>query len=377
MVVSQQRGVIFSAFARTMDNKISINDALKDFENRTDLTYSSDNYEYKGDFGLVVFRVDKGSILGLFREHVLPISFVFIITFVIIPSLFSFSLLFNLRYAFNELEKAAQNIAGGKFNFMLSRKKNDELSQVYDSFNEMKNTLKETRDRNSRLLMAVSHDLKTPLTSMKGYLEAFQDGVIKKEDEMKYFQTIIKKSALLEDRIQTLIDFAKVETEEWKTTFEVHNAGEILRDLSLCFYEDALIYKRNFSWDLKDLEESWFLCDARLFTRALENLLENAKRYTEEEGSISLEASVERDMLKILIRDDGYGIEKNDLPFIFEPFYRGDKGRNRKGMGMGLYSVKSIIHAHRGLITCSSTKGEGAEFYIRVPLISIQPEQTL
>lgn len=365
MVLTNDRGVVYNKGNKDLKN-LDINTALYGLRDIYDsqARYRTETFLYGEDYGLFVFKIDRKSLIGAIRLYLLPITLFIIIVFVILPSSINFALLYNLKKSFSRLERAADDVSRGNFDINLERKKKDELYSFYNSFNRMGKILKENRDQKSRLLMSISHDLKTPLTSMKGYIEAFKDGIIPEEKRDDYLNVISSKSAILEERINGLVDFAKIETNEWKQTFTTVNMLTFLEDIALAFNEDCIIYNREFVYEIGIPENITISGDPKLLNRAIENLLENAKRYSHEGAMIGLSASMKDDNIEIVINDNGKGISQEDLKYIFEPFYRADKSRNAKGMGMGLYSVKSIVESHGGNIVCESEQGVGSRFTI-------------
>lgn len=364
MILTRDRGVVYNHNNEEIED-INIDRALLGVRNLYDIRsrFRTESFIYGDDYGIFVFNIDRKSLIGTVRLYTIPISIFAIICFILLPSIINFSMLYNLKRSFYKLETAADRVSKGDFRINLVRKKKDELYSFYESFNRMGTMLQESRDQKSRLLMSISHDLKTPLTSMKGYIEAFKDNLVPKSKKEEYFNIIVNKSGILEERINNLVDFSKIETSEWKSSFEKINVNSFLTELTLAFKEDCIIYNREFDYSINIPKDFIIVGDIKLLSRAIENLLENAKRYTEDGGKISFNASANNNLV-IIISDWGRGISKEDIKYIFEPFYKADKGRNSKGMGMGLYTVKSIIENHEGTIECRSNLGEGSEFTI-------------
>lgn len=368
MILTNDRGVIYNSSNKDIDN-MDINSALHglavEYDSRR--RYRTETFLYGEDYGLFVFSIDRKTLIGTVRLYTIPITLLLILLFIIIPSIINFALLYTLKKAFSKLEVAADRVSRGDFEVNLVRKGKDELYSFYKSFNRMGRILKENRDQKARLLMSITHDLKTPLTSMKGYIEAFRDNLVPKGKEDRYFNIISDKTCLLEDRINNLIDFSKIETSEWKKTFSNIALYDFLKNIVESFKEDCFIYNRSFTFKLDISKKLNIEGDNKLLMRAIENLLENAKRYTDSDGEISLRAYTGVDSVNIIIEDNGKGIPEQSINYLFEPFYKVDKGRNSKGMGMGLYTVKYIIESHEGSITCESKLGDGSRFILNLP----------
>ena len=230
--------------------------------------------------------------------------------------------------------------------------------------------LKEEYARRSRFIMGVSHDLRTPLTLIQGYVEAISDGfAAEPESQKKYLSIILDKTHALEAMIGELIEFVKMETGEWRMTHRDVPVRSFLVDNARRFAEDAQILKREFSWSV-EVPETWCVrMDAGLFSRALGNLVGNAIRYTEENGTITMKVVAGIGEVVLSIMDTGIGIiPKDEVGRIFDPFYRGTNSRREQGFGLGLTTVRSIIESHGWNISVHSAVGEGTTFTIRMPV---------
>ncbi len=278
-------------------------------------------------------------------------------------------MLSSTNRSIKNLEEATNLIAAGNLNFSLYAEGDDELASLTRSFDKMRKALKEELDRRSRFLMAVSHDLKTPLTSIRGYLEAITDGFAEDPEIMnKYLHIIADKSNLLENRILELIDFVKMETGEWQLKQGEFNLKEYLEELARLYSDDARVLGRNFSYSVDIDDDVTVTGDRSLISRALENLFNNAVRYTRANDSIRMRVYREKDKIIISISDTGPGMSGEELELIFDPFYRGSRSRREQGFGLGLSIVRSIIHAHNWEIRVNSKVDEGTDFSVHIPL---------
>ncbi|MCL2706507.1 MAG: HAMP domain-containing histidine kinase, partial [Spirochaetaceae bacterium] len=265
----------------------------------------------------------------------------------------------------DSLKAAIEKITSGDFDFKLSVKGNDELSLLTASFDQMRQALKDEQEAKSRFLMAISHDLKTPLTSIKGYIEAINDGMASDfESYKKYFGIISNKANVLEERISDLISFAAMEKGE-----KVLKTREIvlklfLDSLSIVYKEDCDLMNKKFIYKNAIPDSFKIVCDPVLFERALENHFTNSVRYTFDGAEITLYCYMEEDIPIIEISDNGNGIDEKDIKYVFEPFYRGSNSRREQGMGLGLTSSKSIFLSHGWDVSVVSEKGKGTTFKI-------------
>jgi signal transduction histidine kinase len=268
------------------------------------------------------------------------------------------------------LASAAERIAGGDMDFDIpGGDRSDEISSLRESFQIMRDGLKEENAKRARFLMAVSHDLRTPLTSIEGYVEAIKDGLAgKPEDLQRYLDIISTKASVLEDRILELIDFVNMETGEWKLRAEEIDLTDFLNNLAADWCSEAEVLNRRFRYLLDTDGSIRVIGDSGLLSRVFDNLFDNAVRYSRDGGTITLRVGPgEGDGFDIVVSDDGPGIPEGMEERIFEPFYRGTRSRREQGFGLGLSIVRSILDAHGWRITVRRDSRRGAAFLIRIP----------
>ena len=286
-----------------------------------------------------------------------------------------------LRRSLGDLERASQRIAAGDLNFELHVEGRDEVAAVARSFDRMRRSLIEQRrmlraerERKRSFLMAVSHDLRTPLTSIKGYLEALQDGLARDRGaELRYLRIARDRVDLLETRIADLNELLRMETGEWRMQREPRSLTAILGGLAADYREDALLLGRRFEvgFDLPDqlvVDADW-----SLFTRVTDNLMENALQYTRNGDRIRFAALQHNGQIEVAVEDSGPGIPAEQLAHIFDPFFRGAADRPGPGSGLGLAVARSIVEAHGWQIGAAAGNGGGACFTIHIPTTGQRP----
>ena len=275
----------------------------------------------------------------------------------------------SITKSLKTFEHATRRVAEGELDFRLEMPGNDEFSSLSHSFELMRQKLKKEKEVRARTMMGVSHDLKTPLSSIKGYVEALQDGMASSEDQRQAYLRIIRaKTDILQDRIGDLIAYVKMETGEWKTSFKSVSALEFLSTLVIEFKDESRILPRNFSSKLDISGKAYILADRKLLKRAFENIFDNAVKFTAQNDSIFFSAAEHENCIAARIADSGLGIEKRHIPHLFEPFYRAENSRNSQGVGLGLASVKSIIENHGGSVSVESEPAQGTAFIITIPI---------
>ena len=245
-----------------------------------------------GDDSLLVLKLPRmRPEVARFRNLTVQVVMYTSIALLVFSSLMSFLILRSLNGSIQSLVGATRRIAGGDLDFVLPARGNDQISSLTRSFDSMRLALKEEYARRARFIMGVSHDLRTPLTLIQGYVEAIADGyAAEPEAQKKYLSIILDKTRTLENMVGELIEFVRMETGQWRMTHEEVRARPFLTDLARRFEEDALILKRDFAWSVDVPDDATIRMDRGLLTRALENLVGNAIRYTEEAGKIGMTA---------------------------------------------------------------------------------------
>lgn len=264
--------------------------------------------------------------------------------------------------------QATQALARGKYEERVPVESNDELADLCESLNSMAESLEKHRYLQQQLITNVSHELATPLTSIGGYLEALSDDVI---DESKREATY----ALMQEEVQRLNamlfevrSLALLEEPHFQLALRPINIQELTQKILEQMAPQCAEKKISINLNC-NLEKPVFSIDKNRYTQIVINLLSNAIKYSPEQKPItlSLKANPKKSTGFILeVKDEGQGIPKKDLPYIFERFYRADASRNRKtgGIGIGLSIVKELAEAHGGKVTVESTEGKGSTFRV-------------
>ncbi|MDR3335503.1 MAG: HAMP domain-containing histidine kinase [Treponema sp.] len=266
------------------------------------------------------------------------------------------------------LEDATQRIASGELDLAVAVKGSNEITSLTSSLNRMRLTLKEVEQRRSRFIMGITHDLKTPLALIKGYAEAIEDGIADDPASRSHSIAIIAaKVDQLEGMIDDLIDFVRVDTGEWRQHLDKVNLSAFLLTYTKRIKDDAELLGRQVKTAVELPPELLIPIDEHLTVRALENLVNNAIRYTLPGGLIRIGACIRDNRILIEVADNGPGIDETDIPHVFETFYRGSSSRREQGLGLGLSVVKGVVDSHGWEISVESKKGAGTCFRITIP----------
>lgn len=271
----------------------------------------------------------------------------------------------------NELNVAMQHIAEGNLEYRLENNPGGELSTLYGNYEQMRLRLKESTDdkmtnetQNKELISNITHDLKTPITSIKGYVEGIMDGVADTPEKMdKYIRTIYNKANDMDRLINELTVYSRIDNNKIPYHFHRLNVADYFGD---CVEEVGLdLDSKGIKLDYTNLvpENTQIIADPEQLKRVINNIISNSVKYMDRsrQGYIDMRLLDESDSIRIEIEDNGYGIAAKDLPNIFERFYRTDASRNsaQGGSGIGLSIVKKIVEDHGGYIWATSKEGEG------------------
>lgn len=273
-----------------------------------------------------------------------------------------------------KLKKATQNIKEGNLDFVLEVEGTDEFSELCQDFEEMRRRLKESTEEkilmdkeNKELISNISHDLKTPITAVKGYVEGIMDGVADTPEKMeRYVKTIYNKTNEMDHLINELTFYSKIDTNRIPYTFSKLNVEDYFSDCA----EELSIEMETRGIELlyanyveKDV---LVIADGEQIRRVIHNIISNAVKYMDKrKGVIQIRVKDVGDFIQVEIEDNGKGIAGKDLPYIFDRFYRTDVSRNssKGGSGIGLSIVRKILEDHGGKVWATSREGIGTIMY--------------
>lgn len=281
-----------------------------------------------------------------------------------------------IQRALEQLRKSAENITAGNLNFEVMACEDTELNDLCSAFDEIRKKLKNNaeqevrlKDERSMLMANLSHDMRTPITTIKGYLEGIKDGVANTPEKMdKYLDTIYSKAVVLERLVDNMSEYSELELGRMCYAFEFLNLGEYLRELSGGYEAEVTEQGLNFQADICS-EPVSIVGDKMKLKRVFDNLVSNAVKYNKEGGSISISLKHEGMGALCSVCDTGKGIKENDLGRVFDGFFRGDAARsNIKGNGLGLGISKQIVENHHGKIWIKSEENKGTEVYMYFPV---------
>lgn len=279
-----------------------------------------------------------------------------------------------------DLKVGMKQIADGNFDYALEYKGDGEIAELYRNYEDMRLKLKENADqiieneaKNRELITNISHDLKTPMTAIKGYVEGIMDGVADTPEKMdKYIKTIYNKTTDMDRLINELTIYSKIDANRIPYTFLRLNVKDYFND---CIEEIGVeLESKGIELDYSNLVDEGvrIIADPEQLKRVINNIISNSVKYMDKEKEksyIHFNVIDDEDAVRVEIEDNGRGISSKDLPNIFDRFFRTDASRNsaKGGSGIGLSIVKKIVEDHGGYIWATSKEGEGTcmHFVIR------------
>ena len=304
-----------------------------------------------------VFEIFKNFLLAAILALALAFIFVYFMTYQMVKPLRSMS-------------AATKSFAKGDFSYRVDVSGNDELAELAVAFNSMAKSLATTEASRRNFVANVSHELKTPMTTISGFIDGILDGTIPPEKQTYYLKIVSDEVKRLSRLVREMLNMSKIEAGELKLKPVKFNISEKLFRILVSF--EQIIEKKCIDIrGLDHLESITIEADEDSIHQVMYNLIDNAVKFTNQNGYIEINAYIQdkKDAV-IRIKNSGEGISSEDLAKIFERFYKVDKSRSKdvKGTGLGLYIVKNIIEMHGGHIEAHSQKGEYTEFEFCLPL---------
>lgn len=261
------------------------------------------------------------------------------------------------------MSRAAKSYAAGNFDIRIPVQGSDEIAELAASFNQMASELQNLENMRRSFLANVSHDLKTPMTTIAGFIDAILSGAIPPENRDEYLERIKSEVLRLSRLVRQLLDISRIQAGDRKlepTTFDI---CEVARQIVLSF--ERRIDEKHLDVEFNcERDNMNVIADKDSIHQILYNICDNAVKFSRDGGKYKLDITEKDKKVHVSVFNEGQGIAKEDLPFVFERFYKSDKSRglDKSGVGLGLYIAKTIIDAHRETITVDSEKGQFCVF---------------
>lgn len=294
----------------------------------------------------------------------MTLAIIFLCAFVVL-GLFTYTVYIPIR----KITEAAREYATGDFTKQINIHKNDEIGYLAASLNFMATELSTLEEDQRKFIANVSHDFRSPLTSIKGYIEAIMDGTIPYEMQDKYLNIILFETERLNKLTQSMLELNKYGKKGAMLDISRFDINHTIKMVVQSF--EGTCKEKKISFELILTGQILFVsADMSKIQQVLYNLIDNAIKFSHADSAITIETTEKNEKVFVSVKDTGIGIPKDSLKKIWERFYKTDlsRGKDKKGTGLGLAIVKEIISAHNENINVISTEGVGTEFIFTLPL---------
>jgi signal transduction histidine kinase len=303
-------------------------------------------------------------VLDILKLFLFSCAVAFLLCFVAV-----YIMTYNMIKPLRQMSYAAKRYSVGDFSPRIDVNGRDELASLCSEFNSMATALAQLESTRRSFVANVSHELKTPMTTIGGYIDAILDGTIPKDEQDHYLQIVSDEVKRLSRLVVAMLNMSKIEAGEIKLHPSRFDITDLIFNTMLSF-EQLIDNKGIEVTGLDLLEPTTVNADRDMINQVIYNLIDNAVKFTPQGGEISVRLSTEGKNVSVSIRNTGAGISSEELSKVFERFYKVDKSRSFdiKGAGLGLYIVKTIVDMHSGTIRADSREGQFTEFTFTIPM---------
>jgi len=263
------------------------------------------------------------------------------------------------------LSTAMKVVGQGEYNVQVEHAANDEIGLLTKNFNQMTKELNKIETMRQEFIASVSHEIQSPLTSIRGFSAALKDDIVSEDKKIQYLTIIEKESTRLSQLSSNLLKLASLDSEHQTLMLQQYRLDEQIRHVVMAL--EPQWTKKNIEIDL-DLSNVQIEADKDLLEQVWLNLVTNAIKYTPENGFVKISIHQKNEEIDVKIKDNGIGIAEEDQKYIFESFYKVDKSRTLKGSGLGLAITKKIVRLHEGAVRVESKKEQGSIFTVTLPI---------
>lgn len=325
--------------------------------------------------GYVVIHYPISSIQAS-SDSLLNISYIMLVILFLLSLIIVIFFTEMVYIPLRKITEATEQYAAGNMHYEFSVDSEDEMGYLAASLNYMASEIARSEDNQKKFVANVSHDFRSPLTSIKGYLEAMLDGTIPPEMHEKYLTIVLNETDRLTKLTNSLLTLNNLNTKGVmleRTDFDIN---QVIRNVAASF--EGTCRQKNVAIELVLVGDYLYVnADMGKIQQVLYNLLDNAIKFSHHDSAIKIETTEKRSKIFVSVKDRGIGIPKDDLKLIWDRFYKSDlsRGKDKKGTGLGLSITKEIIHAHGEHINVISTEGVGTEFIFSLPKSDIDDEE--
>ena len=324
------------------------------------------NYNYQVR-GYIVIHSEMSSLV-VEKEHLLNIMYITLTVLLLIALVVLLLIVHMIYFPLKKITKAASEYAAGNLSYQIDLQREDEFGRLADSMDLMARELNETEEYERKFIANISHDFRSPLTSIKGYVEAMMDGTIPVEFQERYFNIVLFETDRLKKLTEELLTLNSFNSKRGMLDISTFDINAIIKNTAASF--EGRCTERKISIELLfESRQQMVRADMGKIQQVLYNLLDNAIKFSNDNSSIEVETTIKFEKVFISVKDHGVGIPKDSQKKIWERFYKTDasRGKDKRGTGLGLAIVKEILQAHEEHINVISTEGVGTEFSFSLP----------
>lgn len=327
----------------------------------------------RGSYDKIIGAVFVSSSPTGYTEMLGDMTRIFFFSFLLVLFLSFLMIYFSTRVMvrpMRQMSDAAKRFAKGDFDARIEVDAGGEIAELAENLNNMADSLANLEELRAGFIANVSHDLRTPMTTISGFVDGILDGTIPPEMERHYLEIVSTETKRLSRLVRTLLDISRMESGEYKLHLCEFDISETLRRTVLSF--EQRIEEKELDLTL-DLPEGTMMIsgDSDAISRVAYNLCDNAVKFSNRGGYLKISLRERGDFVEFTVRNSGNGIAAGDLQSVFERFYKADKSRglDKSGLGLGLYIVKSLVDQHGGVVTVNSEEGSYCEFRVSLPKV--------
>lgn len=317
--------------------------------------------------GYVVTAMPADGLFAYIREtvqtYLMSALIVLLVLFIII-----YVLTYRMVRPLRDMAAATRHFAQGDFSYRVTVKGKDEIAELGTALNNMAVSLSSTENMSRSFVANVSHELKTPMTTISGFVDGILDGTIPQEKQDYYLRIVSDEIKRLSRLVRSMLDLSRIDN----GTVALKPTQFDLTDVAcsaLLSFEQRIDEKHIEIEGLSDCDRVFVTADYDLIAQVVYNLLDNAVKFVDDNGTITVNVYRENDRVYCAVRNSGKGLAPEEMPRVFERFYKTDRSRSldKAGVGLGLYIVKTVINLHKGEIYVRSAQGEYCEFVFWLP----------
>ena len=361
-----------TAITATLDTESENIDSSLDTDNKEDLSHEtseSDDPQEKeetafgdGEEGVVLTFAGAQGQTDM-AEEMMHSIIVTVILITLLALVLIYFLSNSIMKPLKEISRAAKDFSNGKYDTRVKVRGKDELAELATSFNELATVVQARDEMQNTFLSNASHDLRTPMTTIAGFIDGILDGAIS-PDKQEYYLNIIKKEIKRLSRlVASLLDISRLQSGDRKFEMKPFNICELARQTVISFENQLEEKKLDVEFDFDDFDMT-VIGDRDAINQVIYNLCHNAIKFAYENGKYKVSINNDNDKIRFTMYNEGIGISKEELPFVFDRFFKSDKSRglDKTGAGLGLFITKAIIKAHDEEIKVNSEYGKYCEF---------------